>query len=64
MYFLNNNILVLEKNSGRVNSIINDKSRSESLFQKPVLNQSERGMLGIASVNDKDHTTVFLYFTE
>ena len=64
MHFLNDTILVLEKNSGMVKSIVNGETQSVPLFQTSVLNQSERGMLGIASVKDKMNTKVYLFFTE
>jgi len=64
MQFIDDNILVLEKNSGMVKSIVNGKTQPEPLFHTSVLNQSERGMLGIATVRDKMNTKVYLYFTE
>ena len=79
MRFLDkDNILVLQKNDGQVRLVSNDK-----LYDKPVLqldnvaNKGERGLLGIAIVNDfyyyhgrnvssgnNDNDEVFLYFTE
>ena len=64
MQFVDDNILVLEKNSGMVKSIVNGKTQPEPLFQTSVLNQSEKGMLGIATLRDKMNTKVYLYFTE
>jgi glucose/arabinose dehydrogenase len=64
MDFLNDDILVLEKNSGFVKRIVNGNTLSEPLLYKSVLNQSERGMLGIATVKDQINNKVFLYFTE
>jgi aldose sugar dehydrogenase len=41
-------ILVLEKNSGKVKRIINGVMLEEPLFDAKVANKAERGMLGIA----------------
>jgi glucose/arabinose dehydrogenase len=65
-----NDILVLEKNTGKVQRIINGTMLEKPLLVVNVDNRSERGLLGIA-VAKKDHnreendrTYVFLYYTE
>jgi aldose sugar dehydrogenase len=59
-------ILVLEKNDGTVQRIVNGTTISQQpLLQVPVATKNERGMLGIAIANHKNGPTyVFLYFTE
>ena len=65
MAFLDtNDILVLEKNEGKVKRIVNGIMLSEPLLDVDVANERERGMLGIAVKNISEHTYVFLYFTE
>jgi len=67
----NNDILVLNKNSGTVNRIINSIPSKEPLLNANVANERERGMLGIATstsvdneVGDGETKYVFLYYTE
>jgi aldose sugar dehydrogenase len=62
-------ILVLEKDKGTVQRIVNGIMQEEPVLDVNVANALERGMLGIDvanSVNDKgEHTTyVFLYYSE
>jgi glucose/arabinose dehydrogenase len=61
-----NDILVLEKDNGMVQRIINGTLQPQPLLDVNVANKKERGMLGIAV--SKQHanmpTYVFLYFTE
>jgi glucose/arabinose dehydrogenase len=70
MVFLNNNdILYLERYSGKVNRIINDTVQPEPLIDVNVANGPERGLLGITvskqeSKGGKEITYVFLYYTE
>jgi aldose sugar dehydrogenase len=75
-----NNILILEKERGTVRLVSNDTLLSSPILQRPVENNSERGMLGIAVSNTGATTTttstitttnnnnstkaVFLYYTE
>ena len=71
-----NDILVLEKNKGTVQRIVNGKMLPEPVLQVPVATNVERGMLGIAISNmegrdnDKEQlpsstsTRVFLYYTQ
>jgi aldose sugar dehydrogenase len=61
-----NDILVLEKNSGTVQRIVNGQILPHPLLKIPVANKGEIGMLGIAVAehkNDKRPTYVFLYYT-
>ena len=58
-------ILVLQKNAGTVNRIIDGKMLEEPLLHVNVGQQVEWGMLGIAiSKRIPGHTYVFLYYTE
>ena len=63
-----NDILVLEKDKGTVQRIVNGKILAEPVLDVNVANKSERGMLGIAVAsaknNENEPTYVFLYFTE
>lgn len=60
-----NDILVLEKNEGLVERIVNGKLLPQPLLRVPVANIGERGMLGIAiAKNQNGHTYVFLYYTK
>jgi aldose sugar dehydrogenase len=60
-------ILILEKNEGTVNRIVNGVLLPEPLLDVNVSTESERGMLGIAVAEGHLSNTakyVFLYFTE
>src|ERR671921_159521 len=58
-------ILVLEKNTGIVDRVVNGSMLSEPLLDVNVSNALERGLLGIdVAKGDKNTTRVFLYFTE
>jgi glucose/arabinose dehydrogenase len=59
-------ILVLEKDKGTVQRIVNGEMLPEPLLDVNVANKSERGMLGIAVPKNgtTNNTYVFLYFTE
>jgi glucose/arabinose dehydrogenase len=66
-----NDILLLNKNEGTVNRIVNGSMLDEPLLDVNVANKRERGMLGIAATiwNSKnDHnegtTNIFLFYTE
>jgi glucose/arabinose dehydrogenase len=60
-----NDILVLEKDKGTVQRILDGKMLPEPLLDVNVANKSERGLLGIAVSKHEDGTTyVFLYYTE
>jgi glucose/arabinose dehydrogenase len=60
-----NDILVLEKDEGTVQRIVNGTMLQQPLLQVPVATESERGMLGIAVAKHKNGPTyVFLYYTE
>ena len=59
-------ILVLEKNNGTVQRIVNAQILPHPLLKVPVANKGETGMLGIAVAehkNDNRLTYVFLYYT-
>src|SRR5919199_6561885 len=76
MAFLDqNDILVLEKDTGIVHRIVNGKMLPEPLIDVNVANEAERGLLGIAIAKDGNSNTengntntcirhVFLYYTE
>ena len=58
-------ILVLEKNTGKVQRIVNGSLQQNPLLQVKVGTEVELGMLGIAiSKNQQGKTFVFLYYTE
>ncbi|HJR85354.1 MAG TPA: PQQ-dependent sugar dehydrogenase [Nitrososphaeraceae archaeon] len=58
-------ILMLEKNTGKVQRILNGTLQPDPLLQVKVGTEVELGMLGIAiSKNQHDKTFVFLYYTE
>jgi aldose sugar dehydrogenase len=57
----NNNILVLEKEKGTVRLVSNGTLQETSVLEVDVNSRSERGLLGIAIINND---TVFLYYTE
>ena len=65
-FLAQNDILVLEKNNGTVQRIVNGRIQAEPLIKVSVANKGERGMLGIAiAKNSTRHVTyVFLYYTE
>jgi aldose sugar dehydrogenase len=57
----NNNILILEKEKGTVRLVSNGTLQETPVLEVDVNSRSERGLLGIAIVNND---TVFLYYTE
>ncbi|MFL6320038.1 MAG: PQQ-dependent sugar dehydrogenase, partial [Nitrososphaeraceae archaeon] len=75
-----NDLLVLEKNTGKVHRILNGKIVPQPLLDVNVANQAERGLLGIAIANNNGNSNtqnengngntdantrhVFLYYTE
>src|ERR687897_2785659 len=61
-----NDILVLEKNKGTVQRIINGQMLAKPLLRVNVSSEVERGMLGIATSQDNQtgKSNVFLYYTE
>jgi glucose/arabinose dehydrogenase len=59
-----NDILVIEKNNGTVNRIINGTILDHPLLDVNVANQEERGLVGIAVSKNEAGTYVFLYYTE
>jgi aldose sugar dehydrogenase len=60
----NDDILLLNKNDGKVQRILNGSALAEPLLDVNVTNQWESGLLGIAISNNTDKTYVFLYYTE
>ena len=60
-----NDILVLEKNTGKVQRILNGNLQEKPLLQANVSTEVELGMLGIAiSKNQAGKPFVFLYYSE
>ena len=61
-----NDILVLEKNKGTVQRIVNGQMLAEPILRVNVSSEVERGMLGIATSQDNQtgKSNVFLYYTE
>jgi aldose sugar dehydrogenase len=60
-----NDILVLEKNTGKVQRILNGNLQENPLLQVKVGTQVELGLLGIATSNNQEgKTSVFLYYSE
>src|SRR6476646_5953033 len=62
-----NDILVLEKNTGKVDRIVKGKMLSEPVLDVAVANKIERGLLGIAvapSLSSDGKKYVFLYYTQ
>lgn len=66
MVFINvNEILVLERYSGKIKRILNDTLQQEPLLDLNIASGSgERGLLGIAFSKTNEHSYVFIYFTE
>src|SRR3954467_11736739 len=62
-----NDILVLEKNTGKVDRIVNGKMLPQPVLDVAVANKIERGLLGIAvapSLSSDGKKYVFLYYTQ
>ena len=59
-----NDVLVLEKNKGTVQRIIEGQLQKNPVLQVKVGNEIEWGMLGIAVSKNPTKTYVFLYYTE
>ncbi len=60
-----NDILVLEKNTGKVQRILDDNLQENPLLQVNVGTEVELGLLGIATSNNQEgKTSVFLYYSE
>jgi aldose sugar dehydrogenase len=66
MAFLDHDdILILQKDNGRVRLVSNGVLQPNPVFDVFVENSSERGLLGVAVANaTAEQKTVFLYFTE
>lgn len=62
MRFLDeNNILVLQKNDGKVRLVSDGDLREEPVKQADVANEAERGLLGVAIWNNGNDTAVSLH---
>jgi aldose sugar dehydrogenase len=61
-----NDILLLDKNNGLVYRIVDGNLLEEPLLDVAVLNERERGLLGIAvaHTSGSNSTYVYMYFTE
>ena len=61
-----NDILVLEKDKGTVQRIVNGKILAEPVLDVNVAKDGNRGMLGITvlKVEEINSTNIFLYFTD
>ena len=60
-------IIITQKDNGIVRLVSNGVLHQQPLLQVPVLNNSERGLLGVAianTTNDSSTKTVFQYYTE
>src|ERR671916_1876812 len=68
MAFLDNDdIIITQKDNGRIRLVSNGVLQPQSILQVPVVNNSERGLLGVAIANTTTTSTtktVFLYYTE
>src|SRR5215208_1260365 len=69
MAFLDNDdIIITQKDNGRVRLVSNGVLQPQPILQVPVLNNSERGLLGVAIANTTGDSTaakmIFLYYTE
>jgi glucose/arabinose dehydrogenase len=75
MAFLDDDILILNKNNGTVVRLVNSSGiyQPETIYDVTVANSQERGLLGIAVSNDKnkhikqnsnDTQFIYLYYTE
>lgn len=64
-FLASNDILVLEKNKGTVQRIIDGQMLDQPILDIAVANENERGLVGLdISKNANNHTFVYLYFTE
>jgi glucose/arabinose dehydrogenase len=67
MAFLDkDDIIITQKDDGKVRLVSNGVLQPQPILQVPVVNNSERGLLGVAIANTTDSTikNVFLYYTE
>jgi aldose sugar dehydrogenase len=68
MAFLDgDDMIITQKDNGMVRLVLNGVLQPQPILQVPVLNNSERGLLGVAIANttsDSATKTVFLYYTE
>ena len=59
-----NDILVTEKNTGKVMRVLNGQVQKDPVLDVPVANEIERGLLGIAVSHVNGKVYVFLSYTE
>src|ERR687894_565545 len=59
-----NDILVTEKDSGRVQRVVNGELQEQPVIDVQVANNDERGLLGIDIYNTNNKRYAFLFFTE
>jgi glucose/arabinose dehydrogenase len=69
MAFLDNDdIIITQKDNGRVRLVSDGMLQPQPILQVPIVNNSERGLLGVAIANTTTTSsttkTVFLYYTE
>lgn len=65
MEFLSeNDLLILEKNTGNVRRVVNNTLLPEPILDVSVASRAERGLLGVAAATNDGIVSVFLYFTE
>ncbi len=57
-------ILVLQKNDGKVMRVLGGELQEEPVLDVAVANNSERGLLGIVIIKSSSDTLVYLFFTE
>lgn len=61
MEFIDEDILVLQKNDGKVRIVKNNTLQEQPMLDVNVSNNSERGLLGITSLGN---SIIYLYYTE
>src|SRR5215204_865923 len=62
MAFLDNDdIIITQKDDGKVRLVSNGVLQPQPILQVPVVNNSERGLLGVAIANTTDSTTKYVY---
>lgn len=60
-----NEIIVLEKNKGTVQRIVNGKLQDSPLIDVNVSSKNERGLLGVIAVDSKNGSkNIYIYYTE
>ena len=64
LFIDNDNIIVLEKETGLIKLIKNGQLIDEPVYQIEVNDKSERGLLGITKLIQNDEILIYLYYTE